>query len=111
MPRPPSYRTFFKEVSENKWRIKGSGVRGYPSDAKYTNAIIELLKNSNVIVEEYTSGSPVNVDSHHVRAIFLDGGLYASTGNYWYSERGAWITGKEAFKFIVDRLHLINLTN
>ena len=51
--------------------------------------------------------SPINVDSHYAEASFLDGGLYAATGNYWYEERGAWINGEQAFKFLTDKLGLV----
>ena len=42
----------------------------------------------------------MNVDANYVEAEFLDGGLFAVTGNYWCSERGAWICGARSALFV-----------
>lgn len=82
------------------WRISGSGIHGRPEEAKWTGAITNLLESFGVVVERYCEGTPVNVDSHHLEAQFLDGGLYATTGNYWCSERGAWVFGARSALFL-----------
>ena len=109
--RKPTVVSFFtKELEEKdthpRWRIKGSGVRGFPSDADKTKAVIKILKDVGVPIREYTMSSPCNPSSYHVEAFFEDGGLRSVTGNYWYSERGAWISGEKAFDFIVQKLGL-----
>jgi hypothetical protein len=50
-------------------------------------------------------GSPVNVDSFHLRAAFLDGGL---TGEWagWFSPRGACIDGPKATLLIALQIGL-----
>jgi hypothetical protein len=50
-------------------------------------------------------GSPANVDSFHLEAKFLDGGLAGETGNY-FGERGAWIDGPRAVLLIALQLGL-----
>jgi hypothetical protein len=92
--------------AQPKWRIKGSGVRGFPSDADRTEAVLKILKDAGVPIREYSMSSPCNPSSYHVEAFFEDGGLRAVTGNYWYSERGAWISGEKAFEFIIQKLGL-----
>lgn len=89
-----------------KWRIKGSGVRGYPDRAPKTSELIELLIKEGIEVKKYTMGSPANMDSHHAKASFLDGGLNSCTGKYWYGVKGAWISGEKAFQFVVEKLGL-----
>jgi hypothetical protein len=107
-PRKRKISSFFTkeptaEGEPPKWRIKGSGVRGYPDDAPKTAEVIEALKNAGVEVKMYTMGSPVNMDSRHAKASFLDGGLYSSTGKYWFGEKEAWITGEQAFAFVMEK--------
>lgn len=51
-------------------------------------------------------GSPANCDSYHLEASFLDGGLRAKTGNYWYAARGAWIRGPKAVLLVALKLGL-----
>jgi hypothetical protein len=105
------YSFFTKEPTAEgeppKWRIKGSGVRGYPDDAPKTAELIEALKKEGIEVKEYSMSSPANVSSRHAEASFLDGGLYSSTGKYWFGEKGAWITGEQAFAFVVEKLGLV----
>jgi hypothetical protein len=104
-----SLTSIFKlEVSEPapKWRIKGSGVRGWPTDCLLTQVVVDACKGLNISVDEYWMGSPANVDSYHLKATFLDGGLYASTGRYLFSPRGAWITGKKAVLIVAFQLGL-----
>jgi hypothetical protein len=47
----------------------------------------------------YDMGSPANVDSVHIRAKFLDGGLSGEWSG-WFSERGAWVDGPKAVLLI-----------
>jgi len=89
-----------------RWRVKGSGVHGYPNDAPLTEEIVRSLKLSGITVRSFSMGSPVNVTSHHLEAKFEDGGLYAATGGYWYGERGTWITGMKAVTWLAQMLGL-----
>jgi hypothetical protein len=82
------------------WRITGSGVHGRPEDATWTRAITARLESYAIAIERYCEGTPVNVDAHYVEAQFLDGGLFAVTGNYWCSERGAWVYGARSALFV-----------
>jgi hypothetical protein len=82
------------------WRISGSGVHGRPEDATWTRAITARLESYGIAIERYCEGTPVNVDAHYVEAQFLDGGLFAVTGNYWCSERGAWVYAPQAALFV-----------
>jgi hypothetical protein len=89
-----------------RWRIRGSGVHGYPDTAPLTAAIIDRLEASGIIVKSYSKGSPANVTSYHLDARFEDGGLTASTGCYWFGERGAWIKGAKAIVTLANILAL-----
>jgi hypothetical protein len=82
------------------WRITGSGVHGRPEDATWTHAITARLESYGIAIERYCEGTPVNVDAHYIEAPFLDGGLFAVTGNYWCSERGAWVYGPHSALFV-----------
>jgi hypothetical protein len=90
----------------HKWRIKGSGVRGLPTDCLLTQVVVDACSDLDISVDKYSMGSPANVDSYHLEATFLDGGLYASTARYWFSPRGAWITGRKAVLLIAFQLGL-----
>ena len=86
-----------------------SGVRGFPIEAEYTSAIVDVLEANGIAVRQYSMGSPANVDSHHLEARFLDGGLTASTGKYWYGRKGAWIEGRKAVEWVARLLDLQRL--
>lgn len=103
-----SFSAIFKQVTPDapKWRIVGSGVKGYPVEAEYTSAVVEALEANGVTVREYTMCSPVNIDSHHLEAKFADGGLIASTGHYWYGRKGAWLEGRETAEWVAKLLDL-----
>lgn len=79
-----------------RFRISGSGVRRWPKDSATTRAIAEMLKQEGVEIKERASGSAGNANSYYLDATFLDGGLHATTGSYWFGEKGAWIHGCEA---------------
>ena len=87
-----------------RWRIKRSGVMGWPLDAPLTEAIVDALQGAGVEVKGRSWGSAANVSSYHLEGNFLDGGISASTGTYWLSPKGAWISGKEAMTFVAGVL-------
>jgi N-formylglutamate amidohydrolase len=90
------------EASESgrRWRIRGSGVRGWPHHADGTAEVVEALKSVGIDVRTYSDGSPANVSSYHCEAAFESGRLTAKTGAYWYESRGAWIEGARALTFV-----------
>ena len=45
--------------------------------------------------------------SSNLDATFLDGGLTASTGDYWYGQRGTWISGIKALLLAAGLLELV----
>jgi len=106
--RRRSFRAVLKheQPSVERWRIAGSGVMGEPTDAPNTEAVVEALRANGVEVRFYSLGSSAGVDSHHLEARFLDGGLHAQTGSYWYGKKGAWIDGPEAVKWVGQLLDL-----
>lgn len=89
-----------------RYRIAGSGVRRWPTDATATRSVVELLNRRGIETKQRSMGSPANADSYHVDAAFLDGGLHATTGNYWFGEKGAWIDGREAAAWVARGLGL-----
>lgn len=89
-----------------RWRVKGSGVHGYPDDAPLTEEIVRSLESSGIPVRSFSMESPANVTSHHLEAKFEDGGLYAATGGYWYGERGTWVSGMKAVTRLAQILEL-----
>lgn len=96
-----TFKSVFVEEQDSsnnttRWRIKGSGVQTHPTDAKLTEEVVECLEGSGISVQSSWSGSPGNAVCYELEASFEDGGLYASTGNYWYQQRGAWINGERA---------------
>ena len=92
--------------SDAMWRIKNSGVNGYPEDSAETSAVCNACSNLGIKSERYRMGSPVNADSYHISAEFLDGGFYAKTGNYMFDEKGAWVWGAKAVLVISLELRL-----
>lgn len=106
--RRRSFSAVLKQEQPNveRWRIAGSGMMGQPTDARNTEAVVGALIANGVEVRFYSLGSPAGVDSHHLEARFLDGGLHAKTGSYWYGEKGAWIDGPEAVKWVGQLLDL-----
>jgi hypothetical protein len=105
--RQKQFSAVFKleNQEKDKWRITGSGVRGFPRDAPITDRIAGVLDDNGIPIREYSMGSPANMDSYHLEAKFLDGGLNASTGAYW-GEKGAWVTGTSAVKLVAELLDL-----
>ena len=87
-----------------RWRIKGSGVRSLPEDAQLVMRVVQCLEKSGISIRRYHMDSPMNVLSHHLEARFQDGGLTASTGSYFFGERGAWITGIGALVYVCGLL-------
>ena len=89
------------------WRIVGSGVNGYARDAKLTDTIAEALEDNGVHVAHTVDAAPwTNCFGSNLKANFLDGGLRATTGNYWVSPRAAWIEGEQAVRWVGDILDL-----
>lgn len=89
-----------------RFRIAGSGVHGWPNAAANTAAIIRLLEGKGIVVKQRSMGSPGNADSYHIETPFLDGGLFAKTGNYLVGTRGAWIHGERAVTSVAQQLGL-----
>lgn len=89
------------------FRIKGSGVQGEPTEAPMTDLIVGAIQTAGADVRGCWSGSAANATSHHLEADFLDGGLRASTGDYWYSPRGAWLMGEDAVAWVAHLLGLV----
>ena len=89
-----------------RFRIAGSGIHRPPCFAPLTDSVVEALRSQGIPVTERSLGSPGNVDSYHLEASFKDGGLQASTGNYWMEQRGAWVVGEEAACWVA---HLLGL--
>ena len=98
-----------QETSKLRWRIVGSGVRGSPCDCLATAAVVQVLRDTGIHVRGHfrmpldSSGC----DTSNLDASFLDGGLTASTGNYWYGQRGTWIFGIKALLLVAGLLELI----
>ena len=95
------------EPNANKWRISGSGVKGFPDNAQLTHIVVDALESNVVEVRHYSMGSAANASSYHLEAKFKDGGLSARTGTYWYGERGAWIEGRDAVEWVAELLDLV----
>lgn len=89
-----------------RFRIAGSGIHRPPCSAPLTDSVVEALRSQGIIVSERSLGSPGNVDSYHLDASFSDGGLQASTGNYWMEQRGAWVEGEQAVCWVAQLLGL-----
>ena len=89
-----------------RFRIAGSGIHKPPRFAPLTGSVVEALRSQGINVIERSLGSPGNVDSYHLEASFKDGGLQASTGNYWMEKRGAWVEGEEAVCWVAQLLGL-----
>jgi hypothetical protein len=114
MPSPRTFKSVFTEERSytnglRQWRIKGSGVQGWPTDAPLTAEIKRFLETAGIAVRAHSMGSPANVDSYHLEAAFEDGGLYASTGTYWFGQRGAWIRGRKAVMWLAKQLGLCKI--
>ena len=62
----------------HRWRVVGSGVRTIPEDSEQVREIAHLLETNGISVRRYNMGSPMNVDSSHIEARFLDGGMELS---------------------------------
>jgi hypothetical protein len=91
---------------EGRWRIRGSGVFGWPDQCEQTAAIAAACEELGIRVIRKSGGSPGNANSYTLEAPFLDGGLQAKTGNYWYERRGAWIVGARALLLVALALKL-----
>lgn len=91
-------------VGRPRFRIVGSGVRDWPNAAANTAAIIRLLERQGISVKQRSMGSPGNANSYHIETPFLDGGLFAMTGNYLVGTRGAWVHGERAVTWVAQQL-------
>lgn len=88
------------------WRIRGSGVTGEPTDARWTKAAAEFLTREGVAIECKLIMGMCCADMYQLEATFLDGGMHAETGNYFGYGRGASVTGVKAAVFIALGLGL-----
>ena len=91
---------------EGQWRIRSSGTHGIPELSKQTAAVVVALDELGIEMQRYWSATPINPDSFRIIADFLDGGLEAMTGNYWYHPRGAWMGGPKAVLLLSLQLGL-----
>jgi hypothetical protein len=89
-----------------RFRITGSGVRHWPADAANTAAIVRVLEGKGIAVKQQSMGSPGNSNSYHIETLFLDGGLFATTGNYLVGTRGAYVHGERAVTWLAQQLGL-----
>jgi hypothetical protein len=87
-----------------RWRIRGSG--GRDGWGLQVQAVVRACEELGITIKEDVEGSPVNVDSFHLEAHFLDGGLSVTTGDY-FGERGAWIYGPRAVLLLALQLGLV----
>jgi hypothetical protein len=81
---------------ENTWRVRNSGVWGQPTLSAETLVVETASDNLGVGAERYWSATPLNPDSFRIEAPFLDGGFFCMTGNYFYGNKGAWVSGARA---------------
>ena len=79
-----------------RWRVRNSGVTGMPCESKETNAVLTACRILGISVREQNWGSAGNANSYKIEAKFLDGGIVGETGNYWFQERGVWVSGAKA---------------
>lgn len=91
---------------EDNWRIRNSATYGIPELSRQTAAVVIALNDLGIDIDRTYSGSPMNADCYRMRAEFLDGGLASMTGNYWYYERGAYITGTKVVLLLSLQLGL-----
>jgi len=89
----------------HRWRVVGSGVRTIPEDAILVGKITSLLESNGVRIRRYGMGSPVNSNSYHIEARFLDGGIGGSA-HRGFGERGTWIEGKRALTYVCELLRI-----
>ena len=92
--------------ANGRWRIRGSGVFEQPESCEQTAAIVTACEESGIQIVRPSSGSPANANSYSLEANFLDGGVQAQTGNYFFGKRGAWVIGARAMLFIALTLQL-----
>ena len=78
---------------ENTWRIRNSGVWGQPTLSAETLVVETAFDNLGVEADRFWSTTPLNPDSFRIEAPFLDGGFFCMTGNYFYGDKGAWVSG------------------
>lgn len=91
---------------DSSWRIKGSGVSDPCEYAEKTKAVVAFLESVGIPVKRSGTSGFCAADTHSLDADFLDGGLWAETGNYIGGEKGAWINGKRAALFVALGLGL-----
>lgn len=88
------------------WRIRGSGVSEPPDEAPLTKTIVDFLESEGVEVWYGGSRGICCADSYTIESAFLDGGLFAETGNYIGYRRGAHVRGRQAVLFVALGLGL-----
>lgn len=93
-------------LGSKRWRIRNSASYDLPEDAGNTKIVTTVIESLGIHVRRYSMGSPINQDSNHLSAAFLDGGLSAMTGRYFFEEKGAWIEGPKAVLLVALMLGL-----
>lgn len=82
------------------WRIRNSGIQGWPADAPETAEVVRACEEYEIPVREHSMGSAANVSSYHIEAPFLDGGVIGKTGSYWCEPRATLVCGTRAVLFL-----------
>jgi len=117
LPRPEEAHSYFRgqplaRVFQEQqshpllWRIRNSGVQGFPELSAETLAVVQACGQLGIGISRSKTGSPMNADCYRMQVGFLDGLLYSMTGNYWYQERGAWVQGPKAVLVLALQLGL-----
>ena len=88
------------------WRIRASGVSDPCEYAEKTKAVVAFLESVGIPVKRSGTSGFCAADTYSLKADFLDGGLWAETGNYIGGENGARINGNRAALFVALGLGL-----
>lgn len=102
----PASGRFTSKKGTPAWRIRGSGVSGPPETAETTKAVVAFLEQAGVNVVRSGFGGIGGADMFTLDAPFLDGGLFAQTGSYFYQSKSAFVAGARAVLFVALGLGL-----
>ena len=87
-------------------RIRGGGVSLPCEDAEATRLVVEFLESVGIPVKRGGTSGICAADSYSLDAPFLDGGLWAETGNYIGQPKFAQVSGARAALFVALGLGL-----
>ncbi len=88
------------------WRVRGSGVWGFPERSKRVQAVLQACRDLGIPVLSRGFFSPANADAYCVKARFLDGGIDGQTGTYLSGPRGVWVHGRKAVQLLAFTIGL-----